>query len=154
MYVVMILFMIGMWVGVVRVEIVDVRKYPPYCMFFIFLSSCLLICLRTDWHARMNVKLNLALNLKMLILGLVPYRTHVTFQEDSRYDANRRGSIDLWKDVTFNQGLGVLYFQNAEKYGLPPSDLTQVFKGFKEYNMYSIAMFHQLHCLVSISQFL
>lgn len=86
----------------------------------------------------------------MLILNAVPHNTPVTFQGDPRFDADRKGSIDLWKDVTFNQGLGVLYFQNAEKYGLPPSELTQVFKGFKEYNMYSVAMFHQLHCLVSL----
>ncbi|EAT76501.2 hypothetical protein SNOG_16129 [Parastagonospora nodorum SN15] len=92
------------------------------------------------------------------INGLVPHFSmeKKIFRADDRYASDHltiesiNATKDHWKDL-MPRGSGFMHIQDYKKYTLPPPMHFDVSPG-KE--LFAIAVFHQLHCLMHISAFL
>ncbi|KAL1297268.1 hypothetical protein AAFC00_004827 [Neodothiora populina] len=76
----------------------------------------------------------------------MPMNIHI-FERNEKYASRPSLESDIaWDDLLPN-GRGFVYVPDSKKYGLPPGESTY----FGE--IYSVAMFHQLHCLGQLRKY-
>ena len=79
----------------------------------------------------------------------VKFDTVRVFEPEQRWWASSSEADGAWDSLLWNQQAGVIYLQNTDRHGLLPGHPIHI----PNFNVetYSLSMYHQLHCLVSIS---
>ncbi|PVH84629.1 hypothetical protein DL98DRAFT_584185 [Cadophora sp. DSE1049] len=94
--------------------------------------------------------INISIIRKAIIPPLLETTTTTIFVEDPIFAARAPNASGSWQDLTNNMDIGKVYIANPERYGLFPSEIQSDIPG---YELYPVAMYHQLHCLGTIRRF-
>ncbi|KAK0101312.1 hypothetical protein ONS95_006489 [Cadophora gregata] len=94
--------------------------------------------------------INISIVREASIPPLLETKTTTIFIEDPKFAARALNAASSWQNLTNNMDIGKVYIADPQRHKLFPSEIQSDIPG---YDLYPVAMYHQLHCLGTIRRF-